>query len=171
MGLFGKKHLLNDDHLKKLVEVSNEAWSFFPGSLNGALLSFKKAEVNFLDESDRERFARALGSVLRVISKEPSLSTGWASAHAALGPNADRFAIASTLVAKTLVWIDMLAEAELQFPRDTRIKNLRSQLMNEVFSTLERYYGEHIVPATVAYLPHVRDAILGPLVGDWYSDK
>jgi hypothetical protein len=170
MGLFGKKHLLPDEQMKKLVTVANEAWNFFPGSLNGAVLSYKRAEVNFLDELDRKEFIQSLGRVLESINNGSSLSTAWTKVHATLGPDADRFALASTIVAKTLVWIEVLAEAELQFPRDGRIRNLRLQLMNEVFAALERYYGDRVLAETATFLPHLQDVLLGPLAGDWTSD-
>ncbi len=167
MGLFSSKSKLNSEHMAKLVGLANQAWGFFPGSLNGAVLTYKDVQIDFLSEHDRQRFDRELIRVFETYSGEPRPLTKWVEIYNANSADPDRFVIASLLVAKAVMLIDVIAEAELQFPKDRRIKSLRLQLMTQILSSLERYYGDRITSELVQFLPHVEKLLVGPLADDW----
>jgi hypothetical protein len=163
---FGKKHLLSDEHFKKLVDAGNEAWGMFPGALRGSVLAYKGAEVDFLNEKDRLQFAQSLGEVLEQLEGSPERMGQWGRIYSSLPEDVDRFRISSVLVCKSLLWIDFIAQVELKFPRDGRIRQLREQLMVGVLTPLERYYGESVSAEVLQTLPSLNRVLLGPLGDD-----
>lgn len=166
MGWFSRKKLLRDDHVMKLGALAKEGWSFFPGSLEGAVLSYQGAEINFLDESDRNKFQESISLILRDIANSSRPMIAWRSKYSEISKNSDRFVIASVLVAKTVVILEALAEAELQFPQDNRISQLREKLMVEVFTAFSRYYGDGFGAEITCEFPHIAKVMLGPFADD-----
>lgn len=170
MGLFSKRHLLRDDHYAKLVEVANISWNLFPGSLDGPKLTFTNAEVDLLDGDDRLQLGQHLVQVLEAMDKEQPLDPQLAVMRAQLPSDADRFRIAGVLVAKAFVGLDMLAQAELLFPRDRRVHRLRRQLMSDILTAMDRYYGVDGMALALRELPNLNRLVMGPLAGDWTKD-
>lgn len=70
------------------------------------------------------------------------------------------------MVIKAMVILDGIAEAELQFPKDKRIRSMRQQLHFEMFGALERYYGREEVAMHTLQLKNLARALIGPLADE-----
>jgi len=152
--------LLAEDQLQKLRNVADQALAIFPGSLDGAILSFKECRVALDERTDLASFMLELGNMVRQLGAAPRPMDAWLTAYRQMPSDPDRFRLAGIMVSKTFVCVDYLCEVEAEFPRDCRIKNIRSEVLVIVISTLSRYCGDDQTAALLIALPNLEKTYL-----------